>query len=81
MSIAALARIARWKADGTFTSAQYLAGAQKAFDYLNTNGIQYDDDGKENVIDDYAGLMAASELYATTQSATYLQAARAAQPR
>jgi hypothetical protein len=77
MSIAALARIARWKADGSFTSAQYLAGAQKAFDYLNTNGIQYDDDGKENVIDDYAGLMAASELFATTQSATYLQAARA----
>ena len=77
MSIAALARIARWKADGAFSSAQYLAGAQKAFDYLNTNGVKYDDDGKENVIDDYAGLMAASELFATTQNATYLQAARA----
>jgi hypothetical protein len=77
MSIAALARIARWKADGTFKSADYLAGARKAFDYLNTNGVNYDDDGKENVIDDYTALLAASELYATTQSSIYLDAARA----
>jgi len=77
MSIAALARAARWKVDGSFTSAQYLAGAKLAFDYLNTNGVKYADDGKENVIDDYTGLLAASELYATTQDITYLQAARA----
>jgi hypothetical protein len=77
MSIAALARAARWKADGAFTSAQYLAGAKSAFDYLNTNGVKYCDDGKENVIDDYTGLLAASELFATTEDATYLQAARA----
>jgi hypothetical protein len=76
MSIAALARAARWKVDGSFTSTQYLAGAKSAFDYLNTNGVKYCDDGKENVIDDYTGLLAASELYATTQDATYLQAAR-----
>ena len=76
MSIAALARAARWKVDGSFTSAQYLAGAEKAFDYLNTNGKLYADDGKENVIDDYTGLLAASELYATTQNAAYLDAAR-----
>jgi hypothetical protein len=77
MSIAALARAARWKTDGAFTSAQYLAGAKSAFAYLNTNGVKYCDDGKENVIDDYTGLLAASELYATTQDATYLAAARA----
>lgn len=77
MSIAALARIARWKTDGAFKSADYLAGAEKAFDYLNTNGVNYADDGKENVIDDYAGLLAASELYASTERSTYLQAARA----
>ena len=77
MSIAALARIARWKVDGSFTSAQYLAGAQSAFDYLNSNGVQYCDDGKENVIDDYTGLLAASELFASTQDATYLRAAGA----
>jgi hypothetical protein len=77
MSIAALARAARWKVDGSFTSAQYLAGAEKAFVYLNTNGKLYADDGKENVIDDYTGLLAASELYATTKNTTYLDAARA----
>jgi hypothetical protein len=77
MSIAALARAARWKVDGSFTGAQYLAGAEKAFAYLNTNGQLYADDGKENVIDDYTGLLAASELYATTQNAAYLDAARA----
>jgi hypothetical protein len=78
MSIAALARIARWKTDSSsFTSAQYLAGAELAFNYLNTHGVQYDDDGQENIIDDYAGLLAASELFATTSSASYLTAARA----
>ena len=75
MSIAALARAAKWKVDGAFTSAQYLAGAEKAFAYLNTNGKLYADDGKENVIDAYTGLLAASELYATTGNAAYLDAA------
>ena len=77
MSIAALARIARWKVDGAFPSAQYLAGAELAFNYLNVHGVQYADDGKENIIDDYTGLLAASELFATTQTASYLSAARA----
>ena len=77
MAIAALARAARWNVDGSFTSAQYLSAAEDAFDWLNTNGVQYDDDGKENIIDDYAGLMAAVELYTTTQAASYLDAARA----
>lgn len=77
MSIAALARIAAWKTGGSFKSTDYLAGAQKAFDYLNTNGVKYDDDGKENIIDDYAGLLAASELYAANASPATLQAARA----
>jgi hypothetical protein len=76
MSIAALARAARWNADGAFTSAQYRDGAKRAFDYLDTNGVQFADDGKENVIDDYTGLLAASELYATTGDAAYLEAAR-----
>jgi len=77
MSIAALARAAAWKVDGAFTSAQYLAGAEKAFAHLNTNGVNYADDGKENVIDDYTGLLAASELFAATRNSKYLDAARA----
>ena len=77
MSIAALARVARWKVNGDFTSDEYLAGAELAFAHLDTEGVKYTDDGKENVIDDYTGLLAASELYATTHKATYLDAARA----
>jgi hypothetical protein len=76
MSIAALARVASLKADGDFKSADYLAGAEKAFAYLNTNGVNFADDKKENVIDDYTGLLAAAELFAATQNATYLDAAR-----
>jgi hypothetical protein len=77
MSIAALARIARWKSDGNFASAQYLAGAELAFGHLNVDGVKYADDVKENIIDDYTGLLAASELFATTRNPAYLEAARA----
>lgn len=76
MAIAALARVARWQSKGAFSASEYLAGAERAFEHLQTNGQQYADDGKENVIDDYTGLLAASELYATTNTATYLDAAR-----
>jgi hypothetical protein len=76
MSIAALARIAAWGASGDFSSGEYLAGAEAAFAHLDTHGAQYADNGVENVIDDYTGLLAASELYATTADSTYLEAAR-----
>jgi hypothetical protein len=77
MSIAALARAAGLQVNGEYTSAQYLEGAERAFTHLNTNGVGYADDQKENIIDDYTGLLAASELYAVTKTATYLDAARA----
>lgn len=76
MSIAALARIARWKTDGEFTSAEYLAGAELAFGHLDSAGVTYADDGVENIIDDYTGLLAATELYDATKMASYLDAAR-----
>ncbi|WP_374949154.1 glycoside hydrolase family 9 protein [Mucilaginibacter sp.] len=76
MGIAALARIARWKQNGEFTSAQYLEGAERAFDHLQKNNLRYDDDGKENIIDDYCALMAATELWITTDKEQYKDAAR-----
>ncbi len=76
MSIAALARIANWGRDGDFASTEYLAGAKAAFAHLDTSGAQYADDGIENVIDDYTGLLAASELFGATDDTTYLEAAR-----
>jgi hypothetical protein len=62
MAIAALARISQWKKDGQFSWRQYLAGAERAFAHLQINNTRYDDDGKENIIDDYCALLAASEL-------------------
>jgi hypothetical protein len=58
LAIAALARISRWPTGGEFTPAQYLEGAKRAFAQLEANNTKYDNDGKENIIDDYGALMA-----------------------
>lgn len=76
MAIAALTRISQWKKHGEFTSQQYLDGAKRAFAHLLTNNTRYDDDGKENIIDDYCALMAATELWIATDSSLYRDEAR-----
>jgi hypothetical protein len=76
MAIAALARISQWKKNGEFTSQQYLDGAKRAFAHLLINNTKYDDDGKENIIDDYCALMAATELWIATDSSLYRDEAR-----
>ncbi len=76
MAIAALARAARLKEDGAFTSAQYLAAAEKGFAHLEQHNLTYCDNGRENLLDDYCALMAATELFATTGKSPYLVAAR-----
>jgi hypothetical protein len=76
MAIAALARVSQWKKDGDFTSQQYLEGAERAFAHLLINNTKYDDDGKENIIDDYCALMAATELWIATDGALYRDEAR-----
>jgi len=76
MAIAALARISQWHRDGDFTSAQYLDAAKRAFAHLLVNNTKYDDDGKENIIDDYCALMAATELWIATNEPLYRDEAR-----
>lgn len=76
MAIAALARIAGWKKSGAFTSGQYLNGAKSAFAHLLIHNKAYDDDGKENIIDDYCALMAATELWIATSGTLYRDEAR-----
>jgi hypothetical protein len=77
MAIAALARISRWKKNGTYFTAQnYLDAAQKAYAHLLINNKAYDDDGKENIIDDYCALMASTELWIATDSTLYRDEAR-----
>ncbi|MDB5149627.1 MAG: glycosyl transferase [Mucilaginibacter sp.] len=76
MAIASLARISQLKKDGDFKSAEYLAAAKRAFAHLLANNTKYDDDGKENIIDDYCALMAATELWIATDSSLYRDEAR-----
>ncbi|WP_431216353.1 hypothetical protein ACQ86N_18015 [Puia sp. P3] len=40
------------------------------------NNTRYDDDGKENIIDDYCALMGATELWIATDSVYYRDQAR-----
>ena len=76
MAIATLARISKWNKNGDFTSKQYLDGAKRAYAHLLLNNTKYDDDGKENIIDDYCALMAATELWIATDSTFYKEEAR-----
>ncbi|MRX68862.1 beta-glucosidase family 9 [Flavobacterium resistens] len=76
MAIASLARISQWKKNGDFTSKQYLDGAKRAYAHLLINNTKYDDDGKENIIDDYCALMGATELWIATNENFYKEEAR-----
>ncbi|MFP4681770.1 MAG: discoidin domain-containing protein [Chitinispirillaceae bacterium] len=76
MSIAALARAYNAGISGEFSASEYLEAAQTAYAHLKANPTAYQDDGKENIIDDYCGLMAASELYNATGDDEYLEDAR-----
>jgi len=71
VSIAALARASKMNISGDSSSARYLDGAKRAYANLKANNISYLSNGEENVIDDYAALLAATELYNATQDATY----------
>ena len=80
MAIAALARaslLARTSGrQGEFSGATYLADAVKAFDHLQQFNAQYTANGVENIIDDYAALMAAVELFHASAEPRFLDAAR-----
>ncbi|MBN2526552.1 MAG: glycoside hydrolase family 9 protein, partial [Deltaproteobacteria bacterium] len=77
MTIAALARVSTFGQNGDFTPSDYLWAAKTGFDHLEANGPNYCDDGKENIIDDYTALLAATELFKATFDPNYLDAARA----
>lgn len=77
MAIAALALASTMPSDGDFSRATYLKTAEEAFDFLNAHNLKLVNDGKENIIDDYCALMAATELYRASHQAKYLAAADA----
>ncbi len=72
VSIAALASAARLDTHGEFTQAQYLEVAETAYWHLKEYNLQYLNDNQENIIDEYCALLAATELFRTTQQDKYL---------
>jgi Glycosyl hydrolase family 9/Cellulase N-terminal ig-like domain len=75
LAVAALAMASTYPVSGEFTSANYLKVAEDAFDYLEKGNLKLVNDGKENIVDDYCALAAATELYRTTKKDKYKVAA------
>jgi hypothetical protein len=75
LSIAALAIASTYPVSGDYTSADYLRTAEEAFQFLERNNVIYTNDGKENIVDDYCALMAATELFKVTKKPVYKLAA------
>ena len=77
MSIAALALASTIPEDGELKRADYLRAAESAFAFLSAHNRELLNDGKENIVDDYCALMAATELYRATQAEKFKAAADA----
>lgn len=75
MSIAALAMASTYTVSGDYSNANYLKAAENAFDFLDKNNVSMTNDGKENILDDYCALTAATELYKATRNEKYKAAA------
>jgi hypothetical protein len=75
VAIAALALANTMPQDGDFKRAEYLKTAEDAFVFLEAHNSELLNDGKENILDDYCALLAATELYRATQKAAYRDAA------
>ena len=75
VAIAALAMASSYQTSGDFTNADYLNAAERAFAFLEKDNAKMDYDGKENILDDYCALTAATELYKVTHKDVYKTAA------
>ncbi|MDQ2862043.1 MAG: glycoside hydrolase family 9 protein, partial [Bacteroidota bacterium] len=75
VAIAALALASTFDTSGDFTNKQYVTAAENAFAFLEKHNAEMTNDGKENMLDDYCALMAATELYKATKKDVYKIAA------
>ena len=71
VAIAALAKASTYPVCGDFSNSVYLQTAEDAFAFLETNNAAFNPDGKENILDDYCGLLAATELFKATRNTEY----------
>jgi len=75
IAIAALAMASAYTPSGDFSNADYLHAAERAFAFLERDNLLMDYDYKENILDDYCALSAATELYKVTHKDVYQAAA------
>ena len=75
IAIAALAMASTYPVSGEYQKADYLKAAEEAFTYLEKNNLKMLNDGKENIVDDYCALAAATELFRATKKPQYKEAA------
>ncbi len=75
LAIAALALASTLPESGALSSRDYLAAAEAAFAFLETHNLKLTNDGKENILDDYTALEAATCLYEATKKPAYKLAA------
>ena len=75
IAIAALAMASAQPVSGEFPNSDYLKAAEDAFAYLEKNNPSLTNDGKDNIVDDYCALAAATELYRATHKEPYKDAA------
>ncbi|MBV8053534.1 MAG: glycoside hydrolase family 9 protein [Acidobacteriaceae bacterium] len=75
VAIAALAMASTHPEYGEYHKSDYLKAAEDAFDFLEKNNSKLLNDGKENILDDYCSLTAATELYRATKKDVYTIAA------
>jgi len=74
IAIAALTQASAFDICGDFSNKKYLETAEEVFQHLQKYNIYYTNNGKENIIDDYCALVAATELFKTTKKIEYKQA-------
>jgi Glycosyl hydrolase family 9/Cellulase N-terminal ig-like domain len=75
VAIAALAMASTSPEYGEYRQADYLRAAEDAFEFLEKNNLKILNDGKENILDDYCALTAATELYKARKESRYKLAA------
>jgi Glycosyl hydrolase family 9 len=75
IAVASLAMASSYPISGEFSNAQYLKAAEDAFAFLERDNLNLINNGKENIVDDYCALAAATELYRATKKAEYKAAA------
>jgi GH18 family chitinase len=70
LAVAALARAAANGVPGE-RSGDYLRAAEEGWAALAADHARFTNDGRENIVDDYCGLLAATELYRATRKEEY----------